>query len=124
MIFTLMQAIKEGAEALVAERIAAAERAVDDRRRQEEAAEEAKFMGERVTRERFAAWRARFRASLQEDEDENERRRLKEDAGAKKSAPPPEKLTGRELWERGLVGKGEEDLGEDEVAALAVGNEG
>lgn len=122
-----MQAVKEGAEGLVAERIAAAERAVDDRRRHEEAAEEAKFMGERVTRDRFAAWRASFRASLQEDEDEDERRRLRDDAGARKSgagAPPPDKLTGRQLWERGLVGRGEEDLGEDEAAAPAVGNEG
>lgn len=127
MIFTLIQAVKDGAEALVGERIAAAERVVDDRRRQEEAVEEAKFMGEKVTRESFTAWRERFRASMKEEEEERRRaREEKEGAGPGKkggagSGGAEEKLTGRELWERGLVGKGEEDLGEDEVGAMVVG---
>lgn len=126
MIFTLIQAVKDGAEALVAERVAAAERAVDDRRRQEEAAEEAKFMGEKVTRERFAEWRDRFRALMLEEEDERRRAREEKEGvaagGGKKGAGGPgEKMTGRELWEKGLVGKAEEDLGEDEAGAVPVG---
>lgn len=128
MIFTLIQAVKEGAEALVAERIAAAERVVDDRRREEEAAEEAKFMGEKVTRERFAEWRERFRAVMKEEEEERKRIREEKDgggAGGKKGGGggggggAGEKMTGRELWEKGLVGKGEEDLGEDEAGPAA-----
>lgn len=128
MIFTLIQAVKDGAETLVAERIAAADRVVDDRKRQEEAAEEAKFMGERVTRERFAEWRELFRTTMKEEEDERRRLRDEKDGGppGKKGAAGGgvgDKMTGRELWEKGLVGKGEEDLGEDEVgpsAAVAV----
>lgn len=126
MIFTLIQAVKDGAEAHVGERIAAAERVVDDRRRQEEAVEEAKFMGEKVTRESFTAWRERFRASMKDDEEERRRAREEKDGvgpgkkGGGGSGGAGEKLTGRELWERGLVGKGEEDLGEDEAGAMVV----
>lgn len=122
MIFTLIQAIKDGAEAHVAERIAAADRADNDRRRQEEAAEEAKFTGEKVTRERFAEWHARFRARLKEEEDRaREEREAATGGGGKKGGAggaAQERLTGRELWERGLVGKGEE---EDEAAAGVEG---
>lgn len=130
MVFTLIQAVKDSAEAQVADRVAAAQQAIDDDRRQEEAAEEAKFMGEKVTRERFAEWRESFRARMKEEEEERRRAREEKDGiGTGKKGGGGgggEKLTGRELWERGLVGKGEEDLGEDEVVvgrveALKVG---
>lgn len=107
MIFTLISSIKEGAENLVAASVAAEQDARDAEKRKEEEEEDKKFSGRRVTRESFAAWREGFRMELRERELEEDRRR--EEAEGKKKGNKEEKLSGRELWERGLVGKIEED---------------
>ena len=76
--------------------------------------ENRKFMGERVTRGVFLEWKERFRS-------EGEGEAVEAGAGEKKRGKGEEKLTGRELWERGLVGRVEEEVGEEDVV---VGVEG
>lgn len=111
MIFTLISAVKDGAETIIG-----AEKAARGAVREREVAkaeeeENAKFHGERVTRERFLAWREGFRRELVEKEEEKKREE-KEGEGKKKGPKGDDRLTGKELWERGLVGKVEEDEGE------------
>ena len=110
MIFNLVTALKDAAEQLAADRATAAEHAREAELRAAEEKENAKFHGERVTRERFLAWRERF---LAERAEEAERRRVEEvEAAGKrggKVAKEEDKITGRQLWERGMVGKGWED---------------
>lgn len=121
MIFALVSALKESAEQLVAERAGAAQAAEDAEKQKAEEEENRKFEGEKVTRETFLAWREGFRREAEEErerareerEGEERRRRVK---GAE------EKMTGRMLWERGLVGKvveeEEEEDGEDALGRL------
>lgn len=112
MVFTLVSALKDGAEALVGAHVAAQQEVLDAVRREEEAIEAAKFSGTRVTRETFRLWREGFRA---EEEEEEGRRRGMEEEGRKGKVA---RVTGRELWERGMVGKGEE--GEDEDGSAGI----
>ena len=107
MIFTLISALKENTEQLILERQTAAQAIKDEEAHRQEELENAKFHGEAVTRDSFLAWRERFRAEMEEN-------RLKDEADreaelGKKKIKMEEKMTGRELWERGLVGKIEED---------------
>ncbi len=126
MIFAIVSTLKESAEALIAERQAVeqAKRDQESRRREEE--ENRRFVGEKVTRESFLRWREKFRREMREEE---ERRRMEEEGheggtgsgggGAGKGGRKEEKkLTGRELWEKGLVGKVDDD-----VDVLGVGEE-
>lgn len=112
MIFTLVSTLKDAAELLIEERKNAveAEREVEIRKAEEE--ENRKFQGTAVTRENFLEWRKRFRKEMEEAEI---RRREEAEAEDKKKRGKVEekKLTGRQLWERGLVAKGEEDEGEE-----------
>ncbi|KAL9124690.1 MAG: hypothetical protein Q9217_006000, partial [Psora testacea] len=118
MIFTLLSTLKENTEALISSRLNAVQASKDAEAAKEEEAENAKFAGEKVTKERFEEWRERFRSEMEERRDEEERRRVEEEGGRVKKAKIEEvKLTGRQLWERGLVGKVEEE-GEDENDAL------
>lgn len=109
MVFTLISAVKENAEAFIAEGVLARQADRDQEARKAEEEENRKFHGERVTTESFLRWREAF---LKEKEEEEQK--LEEAEGEKgRKAVKEEKLTGRELWERGLVGKGEdEDLDE------------
>lgn len=108
MVFTLVSALKDSAETLIAERQNAveAEREVELRKAEEE--ENAKFHGTPVTRETFLAWREKFMAETDEEERRKHEEALAEDK-KKKAAKDEIRLTGKQLWERGLVGKGEED---------------
>ena len=116
MVFTLISALKESTESLIASRIEAVQEEKDQEAAEAERKENAKFHGEAVTRESFLAWRERFQTEMREREEE-ERRREEEHKG-KKIRDEEKKLTGRELWERGLVGKVEE---EDEDVDVGVG---
>ncbi|KAI4112329.1 MAG: hypothetical protein LQ341_007856, partial [Variospora aurantia] len=111
----------EGIENLIRARVAAVQKAKDREAEEAEAKENAKFHGERVTRESFLAWRERFRAEAAAREEDEERAR-KEGESRARGPRKEEKLTGRELWEKGMVGKEveEEDL-EEGVEALKVG---
>ena len=122
MIFTLISTLKDSAESLIASRVAALQQEADKEAAQAEERENAKFHGEAVTRESFLAWRQKFfeEQMLKEAEE----RRLDDESGArgKKIVKEEKKLTGRELWESGLVGKVEEDGegdGDEERDALA-----
>ncbi len=78
MIFTLISALKESAESLIASRVAAIQHEAEKEAAQAEEKENAKFHGEAVPRERFLAWRQRF---LEEQlTKETEDTRLEDDA--------------------------------------------
>ena len=80
--------------------------------------ENRKFQGTAVTRESFLEWRAKFRKDMEEAEHKRQEEKEAEDK-KKRAAKEEKKLTGRELWERGLVGKvEEEDEGDDAVDAV------
>lgn len=110
MIFTLISHIKESAEQLVLDSIAAELAVADAEKRKAEEEEDKKFSGRRVTRESFGEWRLAFRKEVMEKVEEEVRRREEGEMGqGKKRGVKEDKLSGRELWERGLVGKIDED---------------
>ncbi|KAL8863107.1 MAG: hypothetical protein Q9178_000481 [Gyalolechia marmorata] len=121
MVFTLVTVLRENIESLILERVASIQASKDKVAEEAEAQENAKFHGEKVTRESFLRWREDFRTEMEAIEEEE---RVKREAlemkgrGAKKE----DKLTGRDLWEKGLVGKveEEEDVGEDALEGLKV----
>lgn len=118
MVFTLVSTLKDGAEQLMADRQRQEQEIRDVAARQKEEEENRKFHGEKVTKERFLEWRDKFVKEMQEKERlkrEEEEADLK--GGARKAVKTDEKkLTGRQLWERGLVGKVDEEVdGEDGI---------
>ena len=121
MVFTLVSSVKDAAEQLIAERVAERQRVKDQEARRAEEEENRKFTGEVVTRERFMAWREQFRQEmLEKEKEEEEREREGEGKKAREGRAREEaRLSGRELWERGLAGKGDEDeADEDEEEAI------
>ncbi|KAI0025333.1 RWD-domain-containing protein [Xylariomycetidae sp. FL0641] len=116
MVFTLVTTLTEAAEALIASRREAAARAREEVALEAERKENAKFHGTPVTPETFMKWREGFLAEMEE-----RRRREEEERAAelkKARVKEPVRLTGRQLWERGLAGKGEDD--EDDVPTEGV----
>ena len=114
MIFTLISTLKENTENLIAERQKAVQAEEDKERAKAEEVENAKFHGTAVTRESFLAWRKKFLEEL-EKIDEDRRKDEEEHMGKKEMARSKEvKLTGKQLWEQGLVGKVDEDEGDGE----------
>ncbi|KAI9670547.1 MAG: hypothetical protein M1831_005767 [Alyxoria varia] len=120
MVFTLVSALKENAESLIAERLQVVQAEKDKEAAKAEEEEDRKFHGESVTRESFLAWRETFQNEMEELE--RRRQEDKEAEDKKKKVPKEEKkLTGRELWEKGLAGKMEEDdEGEDIVESMEI----
>lgn len=118
MIFTIVSTLKDNAEQLVAERQAGARHEQEIKLLAAEAEENKKFHGTPVTPETFGPWRDDFRREMEElrakEEDAEEAAEKKKNRG--KDAVV--QLTGRQLWERGLAGKIEED--EDEEDGLPV----
>jgi hypothetical protein len=120
MVFTLVTTLKDAAEVLIADRARQAEEAREILVREKEEEENRKFHGTLVNRERFLEWREKFRAEMEEKE---RRAREEEEAEEKKKRGgkvEEKRLTGKQLWERGLVGKVDEEEidGEDAVDAL------
>jgi hypothetical protein len=120
MGYAVVMAVKERAELLVAERARERREEVEREAERRDREDNARFAGEQVTRERFLAWREGFRAEMKAAAEE-ERRRAEEEAGGGRKGgvagrkADEAKLTGRQLWERGLVGvagEEEDDLGE------------
>ena len=116
MVFTLVSTLKESVELLISERQKAAQAVKDVEAARLEEEENRKFHGTSVTRESFLEWRGNFRKEMEELEEK--KREEKEAEDKKKRVKVEERLTGRQLWERGLVGKIEEDEEEGEVDAL------
>lgn len=111
MVFTLVSAVKDNAELLISERQAAAQALKDVEAAKAEEEENRKFHGTAVTRETFLEWRERFRKEMAEAE---ERRREEKEADDKKRrVKTEERLSGRQLWESGLVGRVDDDVEDD-----------
>lgn len=117
MVFTLVSALKDGAELLMAERVNAIHALKEMEAAKAEEEENRKFEGTAVTPESFLEWRVKF---LKEMEDEERRLREEKEAEDRKNKKPStvardeKKLTGKQLWERGLAGKGDFDEDEDD----------
>lgn len=119
MIFTLYSTLKDNAEQLVAERQQMARNAHEVKLAAIEAEENKKFHGTPVTIETFGPWRDDF---MKEMEEEKQKEDEAEEAAEKKRNRGKEtvvQLTGRQLWERGLVGKVEEEDDEDDSTPAA-----
>lgn len=117
MIFTLVSALKESIEQLILERQDAVQAVKEQEAWKAEEVENAKFHGEAVTRESFLKWREKFRAEMEDTRVVEEREREVE-LGKKRAVKDEKRLTGKELWERGMVGKIEEEGEAEEVDAL------
>jgi hypothetical protein len=121
MIFTLVSTLKDNAEQLVAERQAEARQVHEQKLLAVEREENKKFHGTPVTPETFKSWRADFRKEMEElrvkEEEAEEAAEKKKNRGKEATV----QLTGRQLWERGLAGKIEEDEdGEDGLLVEGV----
>ncbi|PUU76700.1 ubiquitin-conjugating enzyme/RWD-like protein [Tuber borchii] len=122
MIFTLTTTLKESAEEMLNARAQEKENKREEEIRKEEEKEMEKFRGTLVTRERFIEWRDKFFAEMEE----NKRREKEEDeeknkkGGSGGSAVKEKRMTGRELYEKGLVGNADDGDTEDgEVVDLS-----
>ncbi|KAI1336441.1 RWD-domain-containing protein [Xylariaceae sp. FL0016] len=113
MVFTLVTTLSEGAEQLMAERREAVAREREEVALAAEREENKKFHGTPVTPETFLKWRADFLREMEEQRVKEEEERLAEMKKAR--VKEEKKLTGKQLWERGLVGKIEDDEGEDAI---------
>ncbi|KAI0542895.1 RWD domain-containing protein [Xylaria digitata] len=118
MVFTLVTTLTELAEQLMVDRKEAAEHEREEALLAAEREENKKFHGTPVTPETFLKWRDDFMREMEEQRQREEEERLAELKKAKiKEAP---RLTGKQLWERGLVGKGDGDDEEDELPTEQV----
>lgn len=108
MIFSLVSSLKDSAEQLIAERQAVAQTARDAEAARAEEEENRKFHGTAVTPESFSQWRLVFRREMEAAADERRREEKERDEKGKR-AKVEQKMTGRQLWERGLVGDDEDD---------------
>lgn len=110
MIFAVVDMLKEGAELLISERKAAIQALKEVEAVKAEEEENRKFHGTQVTRETFMAWRDQFKAEMKEiEERRKQEEREAEEKKKKGSSKEPKKLTGKQLWERGLAGKVDDD---------------
>ncbi|ODM22680.1 hypothetical protein SI65_00269 [Aspergillus cristatus] len=120
MVFTLVSALKESAELLMSERSNAAQALKEMEAAKAEEEENRKFKGSAVTIQSFLEWHERFGKEMEEKEQrEREEKEAEDKKGRKPAAREEKKLTGRQLWERGLAGKGDYDEeGEDALPAV------
>jgi hypothetical protein len=119
MIFTLVATLKEAAEQLIVERQGVVQAEKDQEAAKAEEEENRKFHGTAVTRESFLAWREKFRAEIEEKETREKDEREADDKKKRGGRVEEKKMTGRQLWEKGLVGKVEEDEeGEDAIDGM------
>ncbi|KAF3312279.1 hypothetical protein TWF173_007433 [Orbilia oligospora] len=119
MVFTLATTLKETAESILRDRADEARRIREEVARIEEEKEMEKFRGELVTKEVFENWRLAFIKETKEKKEQEEREREEAEAKGRRSGnvsgvgTAGKKLTGRELFERGLVGGMDEDDEDD-----------
>ena len=115
MIFTLVSTLKEAAEQLVADRKEAVAKAHEEEVLAAEREENKKFQGTPVNPETFTKWREAFLKEMEEERIREEEERAAEMKKAR--IKEPVKLTGRQLWERGLAALDQEEAEEDGVLA-------
>ncbi|KAI6351180.1 hypothetical protein MCOR25_010086 [Pyricularia grisea] len=118
MVFTVVSALKEAAEQLVVDRREAKAREQEEAALAAEREENKKFHGEPVNPESFMRWRAGFLKEMEEQRQREEEERLAE--LKKQKIKEPVKLTGKQLWQQGLVGKVVEDDDDDDAPVAEV----
>jgi len=120
MVFTLVSTLKDSAELLISERQQAIQAQKDFEAAKAEQEENRKFEGEKVTRERFLAWRDKFRQEMVEEAARRQAEQEAEDKKKRGGKAEEKKLSGRQLWEQGIAGKTveEEDEGEDVIEGV------
>ncbi|KAF4453250.1 hypothetical protein F53441_4057 [Fusarium austroafricanum] len=111
MVFAIASTLKDNAEQLVQDRKDAVTKAHEEALLAAEAEENKKFHGTAVTPETFLKWREGFLKEMEEKRQQDEDERLAE--LKKTKAKEPARLTGRQLWEKGLAGKGDDDDEDD-----------
>ncbi|CAG8236403.1 unnamed protein product [Penicillium salamii] len=116
MVFTLVSALKESAEQLMTERADAIQAEKDQAAAAREEEENRKFHGTAVTVQSFLEWSAKFKKEMEEETRLREEKEIEDKK--KKTAKDEKKLTGRQMWEKGLA-KGDYDE-EDDDAMPAV----
>lgn len=115
MVFTLVTSLKEAAESLVGERNAEDARQIETEARRAEEEENRKFQGTAVTPDTFLEWHARFKLEMEQEEKRAQEEKELEDR-RRRISKEEKKLTGRQLWERGLAGRADaDDFGEDDA---------
>lgn len=121
MIFTLYSTLKEIAEQLIADRQEAARNVDEQRIIALEEEENKKFHGTPVTPETFMKWREDFRKEMEEAKLKEEEAEEAAEKKRNRGKETVDKLTGKQLWERGLAGKVEdEDDGDDGIPAGGI----
>ena len=98
-IFTLVTVLKDEAESLFNEKLALKTKEFERKRQELEKIEQQKFQGTKVTPASFNEWRLKFRQEMKfEEKDELKRQQMH---GGR--------LTGKQIFERGLAGTEEEE---------------
>jgi uncharacterized protein YdiU (UPF0061 family) len=120
MVFTLVSTLKESAELLMAERANAVQALKEMEAAKAEEEENRKFQGTAVTPETFLEWRERFRKEMDEKEQKEREEKEADEKRPKKTLVKEEKLTGKQLWERGLAGKADYDEDDEDAIPAAV----
>ncbi|ODQ80130.1 hypothetical protein BABINDRAFT_48373, partial [Babjeviella inositovora NRRL Y-12698] len=93
-VFALTSTLKDEAERLFQEKLDAANQRYDDELMEREREEQKKFLGTKVTVESFNTWKAKFNAEMKLEEVEQQRLQ----------ALHKGRMTGKEIFERGLGG--------------------
>lgn len=117
MVFTLVSALKESAELLMTERANAIQAEIEEVAAQKEEEENRKFHGTPVTAQSFLEWSAKFKKEV-EDEELRLREEKELEDKKKKTTKEEKKLTGRQLWERGLAKGDYDEEGDDALPAV------
>ncbi|KAI3406529.2 GIR2 [Candida oxycetoniae] len=102
-IFTLVSVLKDEAECLFQQKLDFANQQFERKRKELEKIEQKKFQGTKVTKESWLEWRNKFREEMRFDKID-ERKKFEMHGG---------RLTGKEIFERGLAGN-EDDVEENE----------
>jgi hypothetical protein len=117
MVFTLVSALKESAELLMTERADAIQAEKDQAAAKREEEENRKFHGTAVTVESFLEWSANFKKEMQDLETRLREEKDGEDK-KKKVIKEEKKLTGRQMWEKGLAKGDYEEEDDDTMPAV------
>ena len=121
MVFALVSQLKDAAELLIAERQQAVQALKDIEAQKAEEEENRKFEGEKVTRESFLAWRDKFRQEMAEEKTRKAAELEAEEKKRRGGKLEEKKLSGKQLWQQGLVGKAaeeDEEEGEDAIESM------
>lgn len=121
MIFTIVSTLKDNAEQLIVERQAANRLQEEMKLLAVEREENKKFHGTPVTPETFATWRETFREEMESQRATEEEAEEAAEKKKNKGKDAVVQLTGKQLWERGLVGKVDEEEDDEEPDLASKG---